>query len=127
MKDLSPIKFRGWKGFISYFKSFSASYRKREAEKHREEKLLLYYSIQRLIRESCASFGIKESKKSEFRFYFHEAKSLTVIRDIDYFLNSMNHIKSRLESGEYPPFPRFFPSILSRTLYRDQLYYRKYI
>ena len=88
---------------------------------------MLYFKIQRLIRENCTTFGLKESKRAEFQYYFKEAKSLGQPQDVDYFLNIMNHIKTRLEAREYPPFPRFLPSVLSSEIPRDQLCYRKYI
>lgn len=127
MKELAPAAFRGWKGLIHYFKSFSQKVRIAETRKLQEETLLLYFDLQRLIREKCTSFGIKESKTSEFKFYFREARQLTDLQDIEYFLNTMKHVKQRLEANEYPPFPTMFPSILSRSLLRETLNYRKFI
>ena len=127
MRDISYGAFRGWKGWFNYFKSYSPSFRQKEIAKNRESKLLLYFTLQRLIRDSCPSFGMRESRRSEFRYYFKEAKLLNTPQDVDYFLNTMNHVKQRLESGQYPPFPRVFPSILSESLKREQIYYRKYV
>lgn len=117
----------GWKGFLSFFKSFSPSYNKSYAAKNREEKLLLYYQMQRLIRNSCTTFGQKETKKAEFAYYFREAKNLRDSKDINYFLDVMEHVKMRLEKGQYPPFPRFMPTIFARSLLKDTLCYRRFI
>lgn len=119
--------FYGWKGFIHYFKSFSSKYSEKYVSKNRSEKLLLYYSIQRLIRNSATTFGQRESRIAEFKFYFQEGKLLKNPQDVDHFIEIMKHIKGRLESGVYPPFPRLFPSVFAIDTKRDRLYHRKFM
>ena len=117
----------GWRGIIPYLKSFSPKYREKVCKSNRDEKLFLYYDIQRLIREAIPTFGQRESKIKEFQYLFREAQSLKYPQDVDYFLDAMNHVKERIEAGKYPPFPKLFPSILARSLRRENLYYRKYV
>jgi hypothetical protein len=127
MGRLSLKNLLGWKGWGPYIKSFSTKSCKQESEKNREEKLLLYFTLQRLIRDSSTTFGSKESKQTEFRFYFKEAKQLRLPQDIEYFIKIIEVIKQKLETGEYPPFPRLFASILSERYEHDYICFRKYI
>lgn len=119
--------FYGWKGIIHYLRSFSSKYSQKYISKNRSEKLLLYYEIQRLIRNSATTFGQLESRTAEFKYYFQEAKVLKNPQDVDHFIQIMKHIKGRLESGEYPPFPRIGPSVFANEINRDRLYHRKYM
>ena len=122
-----PKSFYGWKGFLHYIKSYSSNYSKSYISQGKDQKLILYYQVQRLIRESCTTFGQKESRTSEFRYYFQEAKNLQDPQDVDHFLEIIKHIKQRLESGAYPPFPRLFPSIFSDDIKKSRLHHRKYM
>lgn len=119
--------FYGWKGFIHYFRSFSSKYCEKYISKNRSEKLLLYYDIQRLIRNSATTFGQRESRAAEFKYYFQEGKVLKNPQDVDHFIEIMKHIKNRLERGEYPPFPRLAPSVFAIEIRRDRMYHRKYM
>mmetsp|Transcript_1048 Transcript_1048/g.1060 ORF Transcript_1048/g.1060 Transcript_1048/m.1060 type:complete len:126 (+) Transcript_1048:251-628(+) len=48
---------------------------------------------------------------------------------MDYFINTMKLVKEKLESGEFPPFPRRLPMLTMQFLSprKDLLFYRRWI
>jgi len=127
MEKVTPRVFHGWRGFLAYLKSFSKKEAQKQIQVTKEETLLLYRDIHKLIRENCRRYAIRESKKSEFRYYFKESRDLEDPQDYFYFLNTMKHVKQRLENKEYPPFPRRLPWILTSHQEKDRFFFRKYI
>lgn len=117
----------GWNGWGDFFKSFSRKQALRQLQSHRNESLLLYRDIERLLRRTCARYGLLHSKKAEIKFYFNESRYIEDPQDLRYFLNTMALFKDNLSKGNYPPFPRRLPSVFSPHTQRDLLLYRKHI
>ncbi|CAG9325064.1 unnamed protein product [Blepharisma stoltei] len=130
IEKLTPRAFNGWKGFIHYFKCLSSKkFRESYIESTQIERLKLYYALQKLIRDKVASYSVKEQKRIEFQGYFREAKTITDPHDMDFFINTMKLVKEKLESGEFPPFPRRLPMLTMQFLSprKDMLFYRRWI
>lgn len=128
IENLSQRTFNGWKGYMHYFKSkFSQSYRKNFVKNTRDERLKLYYALQKLIKQKCSTYGMRESKRLEFQMYFREAHTISDPQDITYFINTMYLVKEKLETGEFPPFPRRLPTLSPQQFSprKDILFYRK--
>ena len=126
-RDMERFAFNGWRGWVDYFKAFSRDYRQKEIAANRGEVLLLYRRLHKLVREKCYRFGLREQKRSELRVLFKDSKTLTDLQDIRLFYNIGCLVKERLESGEFPPFPRRYFDPSSVYHQKEHRNYRKYI
>lgn len=117
----------GWHGLLDYIKSFRKDYVSSQTNLNRNNTLLLYRRLLTLLNTNCSRLALKESKRIEFKHLFHESKHLTDLQDIRFCYNVFSLIADKLESGEYPPFPRRLPSLNNDFIIKDMFHYRKYI
>lgn len=127
LRSIHTSHLYGWQGLLDYIKSFQKSYTHAQIHNKRSETLLLYRRLLTLLNSRCSRLALKESKRLEFKHLFHESKHLTDLQDIRFCFNVFTLIASKIESGEYPPFPRRLPSLRSEFVIKDMFHYRKYI
>jgi len=126
-RTLDRLTLNGWKGWIEYFKSYSHAYTAQEIAGNKGQVLLLYRHLHKLVRTKCYRYGLREQKRSELRVLFKDAKILTDLQDIRFCYNIGRLVQERLESGEFPPFPRRLLEPYSTYHEKDLRIHRKYI
>lgn len=126
-RTLDRLTLNGWQGWLQYFKSFSQSYTSHQVLTNRPQVLLLYRHLHKLIRVKCHRYGLREQKRSELRVLFKDAKAIQDLQDIRYCYNVGRLVQERLETGEFPPFPRRLLEPYSVYHEKDLRLYRKYI